>query len=97
MLDAAISLIDCLSNSFLSLVSVVLDTAVSDSCHVTKGGRVDNPVPSARTFVWVATITLQNVTVLRRSKTNFSDDFVLQSFRHARRVVDNSFDNPLRV
>ena len=56
MLDSAISLRDGLGDGLLSLVSVVLDTAVSDSCHVTKGGRVYNPVPSARTFVWVATV-----------------------------------------
>ena len=97
MLDSAISLRDILSDSLLSLVSVVFDTAVSDSCHVTKGGRVDNPVPSARTFVWVTAVSHQNVTVLRRCFSNLIDDFELQCVGHASRVVDNSFDNPLCV
>ena len=97
MLDSTVGLRDNLGDGLLSPVSVVFDTAVSDSCHVTKGGRVYNPVPSARTFVLVAPITRHNVTVLRRSTTNFKDDFVLQGAGHARRVIDNSFDNPLRV
>ena len=79
MLDSTVGLDNLLAvaSGLLRPVSVVFDTAVSDSCHVTKGGRVDNPVPSARTFVWVAFITHQNVTVLRRSFSNFSDDFEL--------------------
>ena len=77
MLDSTVSLSDSLSNSLLRLVSVVLDTAVSDSCHVTKGGRVYNPVPSARTFVWIAFVTRKNVTVFRRDFSNLFDDFEL--------------------
>ena len=77
MLDSTVSLIDRFGNSLLSLVSVVLDTAVSDSCHVTKGGRVYNPVPSARTFVWIAFVTRKNVTVFRRDFSNLFDDFEL--------------------
>jgi hypothetical protein len=77
MLDSTVGLGNLLAiaSGLLRPVSVVFDTAVSDSCHVTKGGRVYNPVPSARTFVWVALVTHQNVTVLRRSFSNFSDDF----------------------
>ena len=97
MLDSAISLRDNLGDSLLSLVSVVLDTTVSDSCHVTKGGRVYNPVPSARTFVWIAAISHQDVTVLRRRFSNLSNDFELNYTGHSGVVVDNSFDDPLCV